>query len=125
MKIIGIGRILDIVLTLATYNTPYEEKGTQVFARIFGIITCQVNGNYYAVRRNNEFLADQINPNAKNYVVLAHTKYFRGATTITPQSTLMRSKEYNIIALFFSAKELCHSCQHSKDNKFRGTLKLI
>ena len=71
LKIIGIDRILDIVLTLATYNTPYEEKGTQVFARIFGIITCQVNGNYYAVRRNNEFLADQIKPNAKKYVVLA------------------------------------------------------
>ena len=71
-----------------------------------------MNGNYYAERRNNEFPADQIKPNAKNYVVLAHTKYFRGATTITPQSALTRSKEYNIIALFFSAKELFDSCQH-------------
>ena len=71
-----------------------------------------MNGNYYAERRNNEFPADQIKPNAKNYVVLTYTKYFRGTTKITPQSTLTRSKEYNIIALFFSAKELCDSCQH-------------
>ena len=35
-----------------------KKKGLEFLARIFGIITCQVNGNYCAESKNNEFSAD-------------------------------------------------------------------
>ena len=53
-------------MTFTTYNTSYEKKGLEVLARIFGIITCQVNGNYRDGSRNNEFPTDKLEPNAQN-----------------------------------------------------------
>ena len=49
----------------------------------------------------------QINLNQMQKVQrkMGRTHYFRQATTIMPQSTFMRSGEYNVIALFFSARE--------------------
>ena len=35
-----------------------KKKGLEFLARIFGIITCQVNENYCAESKNNEFCTD-------------------------------------------------------------------
>ena len=81
-----------------------KKKGFEFLARIFGIITCQVNGNYCAESKNNEFSADYLELNAKSALFrIGHTHYFRQAKTIIPQSTLMRILFYCVI--FFSARE--------------------
>ena len=75
-----------------------KKKGLEFLAKIFRIMTYQVNGNYCAESNNNEFPADQLEPNAKSALFLrktSHTHYFRQVTTILLQSRLMGSGEYN------------------------------
>ena len=86
-----------------TYNITWV-LGLEFLGRIFGITKCQVNGNYRDGSRNNESPAEKLGTNAKNALIqrkIGHPHDFRQATAIIPQSTLMRSGEYNIIAFFF------------------------